>query len=331
MRLKQFLIAAALCVTFPAVSIADVFSCPSKDKITMAKNSDSQWEARLESLPEGMPALFVGAKYTSDGEYDRTESIHHTDMPLDIHFIEAEYKNDSELVYKCYYEADNPEYKELLITLELSNHYLPDSNKMPLLVENYGQYWKTDERDNAKTCTRSAKDCAFHLPQVAARSKTKASKIATKDNKILAFRVHFSLDPDPEGFGRSLYLNSLNSTEHQFIKAFKGKAIAGMGIRVVDQDFFVDINEYAKAREGQEDNKPCNVHSDSVVKCTCSSDNLISAINSGGHVMLDLFAAFSDINPDTSVSAVTKADCSLFYVPALTEGHEPHKHSHDEH
>ncbi|MCW7555715.1 hypothetical protein NX722_24420 [Endozoicomonas gorgoniicola] len=347
-------------MSLPAVSVADVFSCPSTAKIVMTKDSsrpeDRQWEARLEDLPEGMPTLFKGARFTSaggvgipagrdgtvdihdsympfeidfSGERDGIADIQNSDMPVELHFSEASYINRSTFrstfEYKCWYGSKRHKY--LRVALNLSENHLPDSNNMPLLLEPYGTSWITSDKEGQiKRCTESAEKCSFHLPRVGVRSKTEVPDLPIENYKRLVFRVIFFLKTDNQSsLEKRLSLNALNSTEHQFLGALEGEAIKGTKVTLVDQDLFVDINEHAKAREGQEDKESCNTDAKSMVKCSCSSENLISTFNSGGHVMLDLFAAYDD------KGAATKANCSLFYVPALTGKHEPHDHHHDEH
>lgn len=324
-KFERFLLTASLCLSLPAVSVADVFSCPSTAKIVMTKDSsrpeDRQWEAKLEDLPKGMPTLFKGAKFTS-AEGVGTVDIQDSDMPIEIHFSEASYINRSTLEYKCWYESKRHKY--LSVALNLSGNYLPDSDNMPLLVEPYGTSW--DEEGQIKRCTQSAEECSFHLPRVGVRSKTETPFSSTENFKYLVFSVIFLLKTNNQSrLEKRLSLDALNSTEHQFLETLEGEATEDTIVTLVDQDFFVDINEYTKAREGQEDKESCNIDAKSMVKCSCSSENLISTVNSGGHVMLDLFAAYDD------KVAVTKANCSLFYVPALTGKHEPHDHHHDEH
>ena len=327
-KFERFLLTASLCLSLPAVSVADVFSCPSTAKIEMTKgccsSHDRKWQARLEKLPEGMPTFFTGARFTSDG-MNGSDDIHDSDMPVDFHFIEASYNNGSTLDYKCLYGSGR--YKDLSVTLNLSENNLPDSNNMPLLIEPYGTSWKTvDEKGQIKRCAESAEKCSFHLPRVGVRSETKIPNPPKENFKRLVFSVIFLLKTNNQSrLEKRRSLNALDSTEHQFLGTLEGEAIEGTKVTLVDQDLFVDINEYTKAREGQEDKESCNIDGKSMVKCSCSSENLISTVNSGGHVMLDLFAAYDD------KGAATKASCSLFYIPALTGKHEPHDHHHDEH
>ena len=319
-KFKRFLLTASLCLSLPAVSVADVFSCPS----TVTKDFFSAHDRKkLEKLPEGMPTLFMETPFTLGG-MNGSDDIHDSDIPVDFHFIEASYNNGSILDYKCLYGSER--YKDLSVTLNLSENKLPDSD-MPLLIEPYGSSWKTiDEKGQIKRCTKSAEECLFHLPRVGVRSNTITPDSPTKNLKRLVFSVIFLLKTDNQSLlEKRRSLNALDSTEHQFLGTLEGEAIEGTKVTLVDQDLFVDINEYTKAREGQEDKESCNIDAKSMVKCSCSSENLISAVNSGGHIMLDLFAAYDD------KGAATKASCSLFYVPALTGKHEPHDHHHDEH
>ena len=355
-KFERFLLTASLCLSLPAVSVADVFSCPSTAKIVMTKDSsraeDRQWEARLEDLPEGMPTLFEGARFTSaggvgipagrddtvdiqdsdmpfeidfSGRRDGIVDIQDSDMPIEIHFSEASYVNRSTIEYKCLYKSKRHKY--LSVALNLSENHLPGSNKMPLLLEPYGSSWITSDKEGqTKRCTESAEKCSFHLPRVGVRSKTEVPNLPTENFRRLVFSVIFLLKTDNQrSLEGRLSLKALNSTEHQFLGGLEGEAIKGTKVTLVDQDSFVDINEYTKAREGQEDKESCNTDAKSMVECSCSSENLISTFNSGGHLMLDLVAAYDD------KGAATEANCSLFYVPALTGKHEPHDHHHDEH
>ncbi|WP_145912721.1 hypothetical protein [Endozoicomonas montiporae] len=287
--------------------------------------SYKKWQSNLQTPTKGMPEVLATAKYESNGENDKTESLHSSDMPFKIHFVEAVYS--SAMTYTCYYEADRHDLKGLSVSLRLSEAYIPGSIYLPLLLETSGKHWITNKQDHwteymeatYKVCSKSAKDCAFHLPRVAARSNVETPK---PSNQAASFRIHLSLAPDPTRFGKGLYLKQLNSTEYQFLEPFEGKAINGTGITLVDSDFFVDINEYTKAREGNQDNQECDVHSKSAAKCSCSSENLKAAVNANGHVVLDLFAAYKEDS-----FTVAKADCNLFFIPELTEEHEPHDHS----
>ncbi|AMO58584.1 hypothetical protein GZ77_18250 [Endozoicomonas montiporae] len=346
-RFRPFLIAALLCIAFPAASVASVFSCPDVDEITMTENKDApddrRWQASLKKLPKGMPALFANARFISNGKYAKdsgaTKSLHSSDMPIKIHFHGAMYLDDSTLTYACAYIADNSDYSGLLILLQLSDIYIPESNEMPLLLMPAGKHWQRyinhrgalEESITFKACEKSAKDCAFHLPWGAVRSKTDTpNKYEGKEALLIQLIAdpypYYTDDDDCVSYNQNIfktYFSESNSVQHSLINGLRESTTFNYAQIDLYDHGYIDINEFTKAREGNEDNQKCNLDSRPVAKCSCSSTNFLKMANAKkGHVMVDLFAAYDDKHK------ATNAACSLFFIPGSTrQPLLPHKHS----
>ena len=127
---------ATLCTSLSSLALSDVFNCPAADKLTMKRNS-GQWEAKLKHLPDGMPDIYRGARYSSDGEYDRhggnAWDVSSDDMPLTIRFNGVWLRKSSgQFINKCFYTSDK--HKDLSIEDSVS---LSDSTQLPLIVTPY--------------------------------------------------------------------------------------------------------------------------------------------------------------------------------------------------
>lgn len=322
---KRLLIAASFCFSLPTVSLADVFPCPPKAKIKMVKSSHNDhasniyWEASLKELPKGMPTLFKGARFTSNGVFGENKELSDSDMPITLFFAGATYNMGSNFEYGCNYKTKS--HKDLAVTLNLSENYLSVSNKMPMLIEPYGQHW--EPLGENKVCTGTAKQCSFHLPQYAVRARAEAEIPAQN-----AFRLTVNKVKGNAVVANNVTINATNETQHHFFSGSHFKATHPTDIKLFDLKTPVDIEYFLKAREGKPRSTnadECKVDSGEIVECSCSSDNLMLSFNSNGHTMVDLFAVYDENN------AASKVRCSLFNVPASTDEHEPHEHEHDEH
>lgn len=130
------------------------------------------WEARLETLPKGMPKFFADAKFITDGlggssRYFR-DNTHPPEDPINLQFIRAYYETSPVLSYGCLYFATNFRERDLLVSLKLSETRLPTALKgMLLLVKPYGNEWTTSHDLLLKTCRKSAAECTFDFPREA--------------------------------------------------------------------------------------------------------------------------------------------------------------------
>ena len=323
---QSIFISTAVCLSLPAVSIADVFHCPDSVELNMIKNEQGdyydEWVGRLTELPAGMPSLFTNARFISTGEYNEAKSDYDTlknsDFPLSLQFKSAVYeknKMNEKLSYHCNYFS--PGHKDLEVTLQLSENYLPGSDQLPLLVKTFGQDWRYDREENLR-CKHSAEACSFAVPQLAARLRGLNLQDHTKKPptpKVISLN---GLKGDPE----TLEFVAATRWQYKFLDLEGLQATEHTHLNLYDMDVAVDIHEFIKSHSATpEDTQDCTLSSTDQVKCACSSENLIKSINSNGHTMLEIDTTF-----DRKFKAES-ASCALFNVPPSTSEHQPHDHT----
>ena len=327
---RRALITASVCFSLPALSLADVFHCPSSDTL-MLKRSDSfslsyKWQAEMNELPEEMPSLFKGALYTIDWKYDETikdsRTLDESDLPLKVNFQKAVYMQNNRLEYYCVYTSED--FKDIEVILRLSEQYLPDSNSLPLLVKPYGKSWSTDTGE----CNSSAEDCTFAVPQIAARFSSADSPVDVEGMLLMGSRLMIDLAGITHSSSTTVSPLSFHTSEEvqfKFLDLEGWQATRHTHLNLYDEQPPIDIYAYLRAYRGLTEADVCIPDSETPSKCPCSSKSLFTSINSSGHTMLDINIGFSRMH------SINHIYCNLFNIPPSSDHHQPHDHEHHPH